>query len=79
MPTYVQVTLRNSGVSQHVYHATDEVLQAPVLTKTPLGGGERADISLAADENGSGRMSYGYSGGVDSMRDGLTNGDIVDA
>jgi hypothetical protein len=78
MGQYVNLTLRNAGTSQHVYHATDDVLGQQVLPDTPLEPDETAGIQLVADENGYGRMTYGYRGGVDTIRNNLSDGDRVD-
>jgi len=79
MPNYVNVTLRNSTTSQHVYHATDDVLGKLVLDDQPLAPDETTPIKLVADENGHGEMTYGYKGGVDTSRSDLNDGDRVDA
>jgi len=79
MAKFVNVTLRNSTSSQHVYHATDDVLGQEVLPNTPLGPNDAKAITLVADENGHGRMTYGYKGGADTSRIDLGDGEIVDA
>jgi hypothetical protein len=78
MPTFVDVTLRNSTPAQHVCHATDDVLGQPALADTPLGSGESAPVRLVADENGHGRMTFGFRGEIDTSRIDLNDGDVVD-
>jgi hypothetical protein len=78
MANYVNVTLRNATSAQHIYHATDDVLHQEVLPNTPLASGETTPIQLVADENGHGRMTYGYLGGINTSRDDLNDGDPVD-
>jgi len=79
MPQFVNVILKNSTASQHVYHATDDVLHQKVIDNQPLGAGETVNVKLVADENGHGQMTYGFSGGVDTSRTDLDDGDEVDA
>ena len=78
MPQYIHVVLKNGTSSQHVYHATDDVLHKSALNDQPLAPGETASITLVADENGHGEMTYGYSGGVDTSSTDLNDGDEVD-
>ena len=53
MRNFVNVALRNSTNSQHLYHATDDVLGQPVLRDTPLAPSDPATaIALGGDENG---------------------------
>jgi hypothetical protein len=80
VPNFVNVALRNSTNSQHLYHATDDVLGQPVLRDTPLAPSDPATtIALVGDENGFGRMTYGFRGGIDTSRTDLNDGDVVDA
>lgn len=79
MPDFLRVSLSNSTTSQHVYHATDDVLGQQILSDTPLSSGESVSLRLVADENGHGRMTYGFRGGVDTNRTDLNDGDVVDA
>lgn len=79
MPQYVNVVLKNDTPNQHVYHATDDVLHKKVIDDQPLGPGETVNVKLVADENSHGRMTYGFSGGVDTSRTDLNEGDEVDA
>ena len=78
MAQYINVTLQNSSAtSQYIYHATDDVLKQPILQNTPLGPGENTALRLVADPSGRGNMTYGYSGGVDTSRTDLSDGDVV--
>jgi hypothetical protein len=36
-------------------------------------------IALVGDENGFGRMTYGFRGGIDTSRTDVNDGDVVDA
>ena len=78
MPEFIHVTLKNDTSSQHVYHATDDVLGQELFSSLVLGAGEESDpIELVADEDHHGRMTYGFRGGVDTRRDDLTEGEVV--
>ena len=77
MPTYVNVTIKNDGLGQRVYHATDLVMHQPAIPETPLDSNETASVQLVADENGNGEMQWGYSGGMDTTRFDLQNGETV--
>ena len=80
MAQYVSVSLRNGQIAQHVFYATDDVAGATCLPDTPLSAGEQTGpILLIADENGHGRMTYGYRGGIPTSSTDLNDGDVIDA
>jgi hypothetical protein len=78
MPQFVNVTLKNDTMAQHVYHATDNVLGQSVLQDAPLGPSETTPIRLVADENGHGQMTCGFRGGIDTVHTDLNDGDEID-
>jgi hypothetical protein len=78
MAIYVNVTLKNSSLGQHVFSATDDVLGQNVLSNTPLQPDESVSLQLVADEYGYGQMTYGYRGGVPSRRTDIKNNEEID-
>ena len=77
MAEFVNVSLLNDTLEQHVLNATDDVLGEQVLTNVPLEGGESTPIRLVADPDGKGRMTCGFRGGVEIRRDDLIDNDVV--
>jgi hypothetical protein len=74
---YVNVTLINNTADQHLYHATDNNAGVLLFTNYAMAPGDTKAIALFAAPDGSGSMTYGYSGGVDFTDRNLRDGDPV--